>query len=481
MTEESPASQPFNARERIPWPILLTLLAELLISLSIYAVLRQWELDNQRLSFESRVREYTFAIQNDLGRFSSVLKGIGDSVQLYGIEDREQFKNLVSPSLKRHQSIQAISWDPVISNGERPLFVSKARQEGLDSFQFSERNSRQELVRASSRESYVVVYFIEPLQANQFALGYDIASNPTRQRAIKKAFRSGGMMATERITLVQETGKQYAVLILVPIYGQAKPDQKDRVHQGLLVGVLRFGDVVRKALSRFETAPLNVQLKDISKDIAPQSLLYDTTDAASVHNPQCVNCYRSTFQFCQRTWQLSFHPNNTEIASSSHWQSWLTALLSMLFSLTVCVYLFMRFKHTQTIKQQSHEQELLNQSLAKEINERQRAESMQREGELYLKSITDNIPVAAVFSEPNGQVKYVNARFQNEFSMPFSEAVGLNFSELFDKDTFEQIRPALTKVKLGQKSSFEFNLNSKTKTRYYTGTFIPQLTDETLV
>lgn len=479
MTEESRVSHAINAPERLPWPIALTFIAGLLVSLCIFTVLKQWDLDNQRLSFESRARDYTYAIENDLGRISSVLEGIGDSVQVYGIKDRGQFKNLVRPVLRHHKSIQAISWNPIISNGQRPLLVSKARAEGLDYFQFSERNSNKDLVRASSRRNYIVVYFIEPLEPNQFALGYDIASNPTRKRAINQAFQSGKMVATERITLVQETDQQRGVLILIPIYKTKNPSKQEA--QGLLVGVLRLGDVVTQALSRFEAAPSDVQLIDQSQDNAPQRLFSSSQKTTPHHADDCPDCFRSTFQFCQREWQLSFHPNRTQFESSVHWQSFLPAALCLLFSLSVCIYLFTRFKHIQTINQQNREQELLNKSLANEINERERAESLQREGEGYLKSLTDIVPIVAVFCQPNGQIKYVNNRFQSEFLKPLSEVVGWNFSDLFNPEVQKNIRPALTKVKLGEHSDFEFKLIPETETRYYAGTFVPQFTDSNFI
>ena len=61
---------------------------------------------------------------------------------------------------------------------------------------------------AGIREEYFPVYYVEPRRGNEAAIGYDLASNPTRKQALDQARDSGEMTATGRITLVQETGLQ---------------------------------------------------------------------------------------------------------------------------------------------------------------------------------------------------------------------------------------------------------------------------------
>jgi len=55
------------------------------------------------------------------------------------------------------------------------------------------------------------------------AFGYDIASDKTRLNAITRAFNSGELSVTSRITVVQETGNQFEVLLLQPTYYQDAP------------------------------------------------------------------------------------------------------------------------------------------------------------------------------------------------------------------------------------------------------------------
>ncbi len=76
------------------------------------------------------------------------------------------------------------------------------------------------MVRRAQSDTYFPVYFVEPLEGNEAAVGFDLASNPTRLEALIQARDTGTPVATARITLVQETGRQFGFLIFVPVFGE---------------------------------------------------------------------------------------------------------------------------------------------------------------------------------------------------------------------------------------------------------------------
>ena len=91
--------------------------------------------------------------------------------------------------------------------------------------------------------------FIEPVEGNQAALSFDLASNPIRRKALYSARDTGEARATGRITLVQETADEWAVLIFVPIYDGIPTNIGERRAslQGLVSGVFRLHDVLSAA------------------------------------------------------------------------------------------------------------------------------------------------------------------------------------------------------------------------------------------
>jgi CHASE1-domain containing sensor protein len=86
--------------------------------------------------------------------------------------------------VERHPGIQALSWDPLVSDKERAGFVNSARQKDFQNFTITERGANNKLIKAGKRGEYVPVYYIEPFGKNQSALGYDVLSDPFRRDAM---------------------------------------------------------------------------------------------------------------------------------------------------------------------------------------------------------------------------------------------------------------------------------------------------------
>ncbi|WDN87115.1 hypothetical protein BuS5_00083 [Desulfosarcina sp. BuS5] len=165
---------------------------------------------------------------------------------------RQKYTGLVKSVLPRYPGIQVFSWNPLVKDEERTLYESAARKDGFDDFEFTERSETNELVRAARREEYVIVYYIHSLETNRPALGFDIASNSTRLKAITKGFNTGKLSTTGRITLVQETGNQFGILLLLPIYHQDVPlNTAEERRKRFAVEVLRIGQAIETALRGF--------------------------------------------------------------------------------------------------------------------------------------------------------------------------------------------------------------------------------------
>ena len=71
------------------------------------------------------------------------------------------------------------------------------------------------MVRAENRDEYFPVYYVEPYAENAPALAFDLASDPTRKRAIDRLRRTLRPLSTGRIRLVQEEAEEFSVLFFV--------------------------------------------------------------------------------------------------------------------------------------------------------------------------------------------------------------------------------------------------------------------------
>ena len=178
---------------------------------------------------------------------------------------RAAFRDFVKPLLDR-PGIQALEWIPAVPEARRSQVESRAIHDGLSGFHFSEKTATGEVVPAARRDFYYPVYYVEPLQGNGKALGFDLGSNPVRLEAIRQAEATNRPHATAPLTLVQERGPQTGVLIFAPIEATVAGEHS------FALGVFRAGDMLAAALTPTLGAPLDTTLSDLSGAAGSQTL-----------------------------------------------------------------------------------------------------------------------------------------------------------------------------------------------------------------
>jgi CHASE1-domain containing sensor protein len=364
-------------------PVIGLLVCGVAASFVIFWLVHNWEQTKQRGEFERRANAYTKAVESTLKEYIGVLLFLGDFFNNSQHVTRQEFNNLVKSILLRYPGIQALSWNPLVKDAERSSYESAARKDGYNDFEFTERSETNKLVRAARREEYVIVFYIYPFANNRPALGFDIASNKTRLRAITEGFRTGKLTATGRITLVQETGSQFGLLILLPIYHQGvllnSPQERLNGRKGFVVEVLRIGKAVEAALNGFADEGISLTLYDMSADKGYR-LLYHRPSRMSETKHQPIPAegfekgllWSKTFSFAEREWKILLSPSDFFYQM---WHAW-AVLFGTLF-LTALSALYMRGKilYTAEIEQRVIQQAQTNQQLEKEISERSAAEA----------------------------------------------------------------------------------------------------------
>ncbi len=249
---------------------------------------------------------------------------------------REGFRRMTAQTLARHSFIQGLSWDPRVSRADRAAYENKARLEGVDDFQFTERDSQGRLRPAGDRDQYIPVYYMEPSATNRPALGFDLSSHSVRRLALEAGRDKGRPEATGRITLVQEYGDQYGVLILAPVFGPTGPGDVESNRQslsGYVSGVFRIGDLINStahAGSMAKALPLvDVHLFDMS-GAEDERRLYPKSDATSPDSLASGLHKTESFDVAGRSWLLIAKPSPAFLASSRPVVSYVMLVVALL-------------------------------------------------------------------------------------------------------------------------------------------------------
>ena len=196
----------------------LPLLLLLSIAIGIFIVSSQQEEDRVRSEFNEYSSLIAESVEKELIKNIEVLYSLQSFLNATGEISREHFKNYVQRTLERNSSIQALSWNPVITAEERMVFEGAVVNEGFTNFTIKERSDDGELISARERKKYVVVQYIEPMEKNKKAFGFDVYSNEARRAGLDQSQRTRELVATDPIILVQERGTQKGVLFFLPVF-----------------------------------------------------------------------------------------------------------------------------------------------------------------------------------------------------------------------------------------------------------------------
>jgi CHASE1-domain containing sensor protein len=262
-------------------------------------------------------------LTSNIALHQEVLEGLRGLVDASDSISEEEFKRYTDDILERFPNLQALSWNPLITQPELAAFQARQRtQPGLERFTVTERDGAGNLRPVSPRPEYVVVAYIEPIANNLNALGFDIFSDPTRAAAIETARNTGRPTATAPVDLVQESGTQKGMLALLPIYdGGSDPGSESARRtalRGFAVGVYRLGDLLTQTFRSKEWDSVEITLADVS-DSADRVVIADLPARDSVSPDQvsaAPTATTSPLDVYGRRWELTVRPTSADFTDS---------------------------------------------------------------------------------------------------------------------------------------------------------------------
>ncbi len=334
-----------------------------------------------RAALIKREIEANLLIVESLGAFlaSSDELSRGD-IQTLGRE----FHGFAPHLLSQHPNVQVLEWAPRVPDDQRDTYEAAAREAGYADFQITDRQTQGEMVPADRREEYFPVYFVEPREGNEHAIGFDLASNTARLEAMHRARDTGQTVTTGRMVLVQETGTQFGFLVFTPVYRKGAlietVEDRQRNLEGFGLGVFRVGDLIDNAIGFVAPVGINIRLVDMSADpdsqflYAHTSRLVDGGDAPASSAVANSLVYRETFDVGGRQWGVICTPTAEFLAIRAAWEPWVVLLVGYLLTGIVVLYIASAVRHAAHIECLVEQLTLANRNLSDEVIEHKEAQ-----------------------------------------------------------------------------------------------------------
>ncbi|WP_189613314.1 CHASE domain-containing protein [Saccharospirillum salsuginis] len=275
------------------------------LALSLYEA----ETDAIDRGFRSRVNQQVTLFEREVLLHLEILHALKPGFETAPTVDYEQFDRLTRNVLKRSPALQALAWAPRVSRSELEPFQARlaAEQPG---FQLTERNGGGDIKPVDPRDWYLPVAYIQPLATNSAAVGFDLASEQRRLAASIEARRTGKLVATAGVRLVQEPANQRGFLVFMPLYHGEPSNLTERLqqHYAYLNGVFRVGELFRQSIG--VTVSKNVLLRVLDRTEGEPEELFASADPGLERWNREFTYVQPLADIAGRDWVIEAMPSN---------------------------------------------------------------------------------------------------------------------------------------------------------------------------
>lgn len=350
-------------------------------------ILWSWQDQERQRDFQRVAHERAQAFRKSVESSLEALENVCALYRTLGATDWQSFRSFVRPILATHPSMSALEWVPRIPRADLETFEREVRGLGHPDFRVYERGPQGNHVAVGLRSEYFPVYYVEPLEKNRTALGFDLGSNPARLETLNRARNLGVTAATGRIQLVQDVQKgDYGFVGFCPVRNDLTEREHWNRREGLIVGVFNIGEILRQSLPQTYlegSEDLEMHLFDGSAPEAEARLYPGTRTERTTAQVEGTPRLIETIDVLGRQWQVLYVPR-----AGGRWRSWLWAPWLALFGGLFLTLLLRSYVHTTSrraveterlVGERTLELSLANQALRIENTERTRLEQELRD------------------------------------------------------------------------------------------------------
>jgi PAS domain S-box-containing protein len=284
----------------------------------------------QRIAFQHATEQIQHQVLERMRRYEVGLRGCRALFIASESVTRDEFR--VYSRSRRHAS----EYPGSLGIG----FIQRVRQADVDAFEstFSADGLPEFTVhpRTEASEQYVIKY-IEPVDDNRQALGYNVGSDPAQREAADLARDTGECTTTRMIRLVQDTEQRPSVLMMLPYYqGEPNPPTLAARRENLVGWIcmpLILDDVMRPICQGIDRA-MDFEIFD-GDVVSEASQFFGRYPAKTV--PIVDRAFTATIPMtiAGRTWTLRVQPRTSFFERWDAWQPWAIGSVGCLVSLIV--------------------------------------------------------------------------------------------------------------------------------------------------
>jgi diguanylate cyclase (GGDEF)-like protein len=238
----------------------------IIVAGTIFAVVYGWyafQAERGRVDelFRRNAKDHVKAVETGVLSHLEAVNSLADLFTATGEVSRDEFAAFAGSIRDRIPNVKALEWVPRVHDGNRAELEAQARED-IPWFRFHG-GPRRFAGDGAVAEDRFPVYYVEPLEGNEAALGFDPPHHPIRQDAVLRAVNTGEMAVSAPTDLVQ--GGPLAILVFAPVYA-AGADAVPESVVGLAEGVFDVGAIFEQSLAMLEPTGQDLFLVDVTDE-----------------------------------------------------------------------------------------------------------------------------------------------------------------------------------------------------------------------
>ncbi len=409
----------FDRRNSAAWAVLIL---GLLFTWGSWLGFTSQVTKNARQQFEFHVADVTNAIEARLDQQAQILLGGVGLFESSASVDRAQWRTYVErQSLSRNfPGLLGMGYSPLILPAALPAHTASVQAEGFPDYQ---------VWPTGRRDLYTAIMFLEPFSnQNATAFGYDMFSEPSRARAMRRAGESGDVAMTGKVRLIQKNKEagQVGFLMYMPVYRKhqtlATPAQRWAALQGFVYSPFLMNDLMRGILGE-QKQEIRFRIYD-GVGARLETLLYDSKeDAPRVKDVALAEAAFTTTRFLE----LKGHWWTLELQSRPQFEAvfntlWARGLLIAGFLGSVLLFVLvwlLSYRRVQAV--------VLAEKMTLEVrlNEATLISNAAR-----LQSILDTVADGIISIDAQGRIESFNPAAERIFGYTAQAVIGANIKML---------------------------------------------------
>lgn len=404
---------------------LLVLVVGLTLSLAQY----RWNTERQdnleQSTFQKRVSDVTAGLKRRLDGNVQALRGVRGLFMASDDVSRQEFKTYYDNLLinRLYPGIQGVGYSEWLKPAELASFEKKIRAQGFSDFAVKP---------AGPRSQYSSILYLEPFDwRNQRAFGYDMYSEPTRQKAMHESVENNQPALSGKVTLVQETDQdvQAGLLIYVPVFKKGMPTatslERWNALKGWTYSPLRVENLVENFLElEFPGLAQRVELRIFAStaqgwgQLLYQSPTHGAVDVALQPVSSVLEIYGNRWLIVATPLDDYWHDDRL----TDNYQALL--LTGMVLTITVAVFLLILANR--------------NLEVSRALDETSRAKQRLEDNEVSLRlaaTVVEASPTGIFVADHEKKLVAVNPSFSQITGFAEQQVIGQDFSLLTDSSS----------------------------------------------